>query len=342
MSKKRRSPSGNPAKAGQRKAAGSKAARSREGRSKEGRPAGPIPGDVTVATFDPPAGVAYPQVLRTPGFAWWRSVLGVLVAVSLYFVVVSVVSQVVVLISYGITRPSTPYKDYYAQAQAFELPAGMVGANLGIACLIPISFVVVMIVHQVRPQWLGSVRPRLRWRWLGISLGIAAVSLAAVFAVSTLFGPAVPIKPQPQFWIFMIVIVLTSPLQAAGEEYLFRGYLLQALGSIVRAPWFGVVASAVIFALFHGTQNVPLFIDRLAFGLLAAMLVWKTGGLEAAIGAHVINNVYAFGLAGLTGTVAQARAVQQIGWVDALFDVGGFAVFAVPAWRTANKNRGGT
>jgi membrane protease YdiL (CAAX protease family) len=324
VSKKRRPRSGNPAKQTPpaKQAAG-------------GKPA--IPGDAELISLDPPAGLAYPQVLRTPEFAWWRSILGILVALSLYFLVVSVVSQLLVLISYAITRPSASYADYYGSAQAFEVPAGMMATNLGIACLIPISFVVVMIVHHVRPRWLGSVQPRLRWRWLAISLGIAAVALAAVFALSTFFGPAASINPQPQFWIFMIIIVLTSPLQAAGEEYLFRGYLLQSLGSMVRTPWFGVIASSLIFALFHGTQNLPLFIDRLAFGLLAAMLVWKTGGLEAAIGAHVINNVYAFGIAGLTGTIAQARAVQQIGWVDAVFDVGGFALFAVLAWLVGRR-----
>ena len=89
-----------------------------------------------------------------------------------------------------------------------------------------------------------------------------------------------------------------------------------------------MIISSVVFALFHGTQNVPLFIDRLAFGLLAAILVWKTGGLEAGIAAHVVNNVFAYTIAGLTGSIAELRAIQQISWSTAAFDVGGFALFA--------------
>ena len=61
--------------------------------------------------------------------------------------------------------------------------------------------------------------------------------------------------PQPGFWGFLVVIVLTSPLQAMAEEIFFRGYLLQALGSLVARPWFGVVVSALVFALLHGLQN---------------------------------------------------------------------------------------
>ena len=106
------------------------------------------------------------------------------------------------------------------------------------------------------------------------------------------------------------MIILTSPIQAAAEEIFFRGYLMQALGSLVARPWFGVVVSSVVFALLHGTQNLPLFVDRLAFGLLAALLVWRTGGLEAGIAAHVINNVFAFLIAGLTTSIAALEGDQ--------------------------------
>ena len=108
--------------------------------------------------------------------------------------------------------------------------------------------------------------------------------------------------------------------------------VLQALGSLVAKPWFGVVGSSVVFALLHGTQNWPLFIDRLAFGLLAAVLVWRTGGLEAGIAAHVVNNIFAYLIAGFTTGIPALKAVQGITWVDAAFDAGGFALFAVLAY----------
>ena len=119
------------------------------------------------------------------------------------------------------------------------------------------------------------------------------------------------------------------------EEVFFRGYLMQALGSLVAKPWFGVVVSAVVFALLHslnGLQNPPLFIDRLAFGLIAGWLVWRTGGLEAGIAAHVVNNVFAYAVAGFTTSIAELKAIREISWVDAGFDVGGFALFALLAY----------
>ena len=35
---------------------------------------------------------------------------------------------------------------------------------------------------------------------------------------------------------FLLVVVLLTPLQAAGEEYVFRGYLTQAFGGLVASP----------------------------------------------------------------------------------------------------------
>jgi membrane protease YdiL (CAAX protease family) len=96
---------------------------------------------------------------------------------------------------------------------------------------------------------------------------------------------------------FVIVIVLLTPLQAAGEEYAFRGYLTQAFGGLFRNRVAAVVIPAVLFALAHGAQDAPVFVDRLAFGLVAGILVVATGGLEAGIAMHVLNNFLAYGFA---------------------------------------------
>jgi membrane protease YdiL (CAAX protease family) len=58
-----------------------------------------------------------------------------------------------------------------------------------------------------------------------------------------------------------------------------------------------VGASSLLFALAHGAQDPPIFFDRFAFGLVAGILVVLTGGLEAGIAMHVLNNWLAFGIA---------------------------------------------
>lgn len=285
----------------------------------------------------PAEGAQYPQILRNEGYVWWRSLIGVALGLSLFLLMTAVISQGVVALFWAITASTTAYAAYFAAAFAFERPSGMLAANLGIASLIPISWLLMALIHRMRPRWLSSVRPGIRWKYLLICLGAATVALNGVLLLSTLAGPSPVFEVQRGFWGFLAVIVLTSPLQAAAEEIFFRGYLMQALGSLVAQPWFGVVVSSVVFALLHGTQNLPLFLDRLAFGLLAAILVWRTGGLEASIAAHVINNVFAYLIAGLTTSIATVKAIQGIGWLDAAFDVGGFALFALLAFLLARR-----
>lgn len=324
MAKKRRSRSGNPA------------ARAHAGPV---QPAQPRPRhEPQLPEALPPDGSSYPQILRGTSYVWWRSLLGVVFGLSLYLLLTSVITQVVLGVSWGITGAGEAYAEWAKRALAFEVPAGMIAANLGIATLIPICWVLMAIVHQVRPRWLSSVQPRLRWRYLLVSGAVALVVLNAVTLIPLALGSTpVTVSPQPGFWAFLVVLILTSPLQAAAEEYFFRGYLMQALGSLVAHPAFGVVVSAVIFALMHGVQNPALFVNRLGFGLLAGILVWRTGGLEAGIGAHVVNNICAYVIAGLTSSIATVRAISSVSWLDSGIQLAGFAVFAVLALLAARR-----
>ena len=147
------------------------------------------------------------------------------------------------------------------------------------------------------------------------------------------------------WWVWLLAIIITSPLQALAEEMFFRGYLMNVIsGLALNLPekagrWLSVVGSALIFALMHGTQNAWLFADRLAFGLLAGWLVIVTGGLEAGVAAHVVNNLFAFGYAVFLGGVSQARGMTSMGWVDAAWDIGGFLTIALAGWWIGNLMR---
>ena len=71
---------------------------------------------------------------------------------------------------------------------------------------------------------------------------------------------------------------------------MFRGYILQLVGSWTKFAWIPIVISVPVFASGH-EYNIWGLIDVGLFGLLAAYLVVRTGGLEAGIAAHTANNV---------------------------------------------------
>ncbi|GAA3641926.1 CPBP family intramembrane glutamic endopeptidase [Microlunatus ginsengisoli] len=323
-----------PSAQGSRGPRGSNKSGGRGSRSAAGRPR---PATVAPEPMLPLNGVAYPQILRTQDYAPWRSIVGVLMGLSFFVLLTNLISQLVVFVSWALFASGEVYRDYFTAAYAFERPSGMLAANLGIATLIPVACVLMMLLHRMKPSWLLSVPARVRWPYFWACLGVAVIALNGVLALSMLAHGSTTFALQPGFWGFLVVILLTSPIQAAAEEFFFRGYLLQALGSLFAQPWIGIVLSAGVFAFFHGAQNLPLFIDRFAFGLLAAVLVWRTGGIEAGVAAHVVNNVFAYVIAGLTTSIAAVKAIREIGWLDAVFDVGGFAVFGALALLVAVK-----
>jgi membrane protease YdiL (CAAX protease family) len=190
-------------------------------------------------------------------------------------------------------------------------------------------------VHNLRPRWLTSVVPRMRWKFFAICLGLSVVALAAQVAVGSVLpddaGGVVGGKLNDfttTTALAALVVLLTTPLQAAGEEYVFRGYLLQAIGSLFSNRWVAIGATGLLFALAHGVQNFPLFFDRLSFGLIAAWLVIRTGGLEAGIALHVLNNFLAFGLALSYGNLSETLNVTEASWWNIVLTVTQSAVYA--------------
>ena len=278
-----------------------------------------------------PDGVTYPRGLSGEAATSVRSITGILLALAGYGLVVPVVAQVILAIAWAVRGRPGRFADYFGSAMAYDYPEGMLAGHLGLAMLIPVSLLVVRYVHQRSTTFLHSVQPGLRWRYLVAAALAALVVLNAVLWLSRI-GTSTVWDPQSHVGWWLLLIVVTSPLQAAAEEYFFRGYLMQALGSIVPSPWFGVGTSALVFAIFHGVQNPALFVDRFGFGLLAGTLVLVTGGLEAGIAAHVVNNIFAFGYAAFMGGVATARGVTTITWAGAGWDLLGFALFGAVAW----------
>ncbi|WP_338571124.1 CPBP family intramembrane glutamic endopeptidase [Arachnia propionica] len=270
----------------------------------------------------------YPVALRgeDPG----KLAMGLLGALLAFLVVVQLLAQAVLGVGW-LFRGQPTFEDYRSRALAYELPDGILASHLGIAGLLLFVLLIQRYWHGRKAGWAISVQPGGRWRYLLICLVLAAVLLNIVMWLMR-GGNMAWQAAQPDWMVYLVLILITSPLQAAAEEFFFRGYLQQAIGSLAGRAWVGVLCSALVFAFFHGNQNIALFAHRLGFGLIAGILVWATGGLEAAIAVHVANNVFAFGYALFTGGVVALKATSEISWEAACSDLAGFAVFGVAAW----------
>jgi membrane protease YdiL (CAAX protease family) len=261
-------------------------------------------------------------MLRTWDYAWWKPVIGFLLLLAGGLVVMPLlllpVLFVVVVLQGGDGDVLTRFTD--ALSLESVTPASMLYLNLSLASLTVLAMLIMRFVHRLRPRWLSSVLPGIRWGFLAACVGLSVVALVASLVVGSLLPSdpsgvsGSPHLPTGQLLVTSVVILLTTPLQALGEEYAFRGYLMQAVGSLTRSRVVAVVVTSVLFALAHGVQNFPLFFDRLAFGMMAGAVVVLVGGLEAGIALHVLNNLLAFGVAIAFGQLDSTLTVTEVSW----------------------------
>jgi len=305
----------------------------------------PRPAPSAYAPRMPPAYPPYPharrepyhRILRTWSYHFWRVLVGIPVTVLAAFLGPLLVGLIVGLVVQMLGIGSMADLINSLSLEGRLEPATLLVVNLSLALLIPITWLAVRFLHNLRPRWLGSVVPRLRWSLVGWFLVASVVSTVVSYAVAAVFLPhELPTTggggggaaTGATTAAFVVIILLTQPLQAAGEEYFFRGYLLQAFGALVRAPWFTVVCTSLLFATAHGSQNLPLFIDRFAFGVVAGGLVIFTGGIEAGIAMHVVNNLVVLVAAAATGTITQTLGTSEAGWALVAIDLGQFVLYA--------------
>ncbi len=283
--------------------------------------AAPVP----LPRFPHPEPREYHEMLRTWNYAWWKPLVGILlVAVGMVIVAPVALFPVVVV---GVVLEGGPFWESLERALLLEEvgPVSLLYLNLTLGSAILVTWFVMRVVHRMRPRWLTSVVPKMRWKLLFVFIGLSVVALVAMLAVSILIGMLVPGADDTAMPMevneltattaaLALVVLLTTPFQAAGEEYVFRGYLLQAVGSLSGSKWLALLVTSTLFALGHGVQNFPLFFDRFMFGLIAGWLVIRTGGLEAGIAMHILNNFLAFGYSLLFADISSSLNVAEASW----------------------------
>lgn len=240
----------------------------------------------------------YPQMLRGGRYRWWKALLSL--ALAGVFAFVSINLATVALAGIGLAQGETNPMQWVTDqigATTDLGPVGFIFVNVSLIVLIPSSMFALWIVHRVRPKFLTSVVGGFRWRWLLRCLVIVVPIWAIYLGLSVILGPEP--TPRPAQWLALLVIVVVmTPFQAAGEEYFFRGLITQTLGSWFAHPIVAFIVPTVVgtvaFAFAHGSTDPWIFASLAIFAVTAAVATWRTGGLEAGIAIHAVNNVGVF------------------------------------------------
>jgi membrane protease YdiL (CAAX protease family) len=247
----------------------------------------------------------YPHMMRGPRYAWWRPLLAMPLA--------ALFALIMMLGLFGILALAGQWE---LLDQAFKadnmVPVSFGLGNVVLGCLIPATMLATRIMHGVRPGFVSSVTGGFRWRWAMRCTLILVPLYILAFALDQLInGPKGTIPEQQAMLVLMVLI--GTPFQAAGEEYLFRGLVMQNVGAWFRHPTVALVVTTALstglFAAAHGSGDVWVLLDLGVFALACCILIWRTGGIEAAVVLHAVNN-----MVGMIGTIFVG------GWAEGFVD----------------------
>jgi uncharacterized protein len=174
--------------------------------------------------------------------------------------------------------------------------------------------------------------------WLGLMIGAELITYAMnpdnyVFQFQA-----------TQVVALLIVSILTIPLQAAGEELIFRGYLMQGIGWGTKRPWIALILTSVGFGCLHlanpeiDKYGQEFVITYIITGLFFGIITLMDDGLELAIGVHTINNIYNAVLVTFPASALELPTAFRIKVLDPWMVFGVSVVFyALFIWICAKK-----
>lgn len=163
-------------------------------------------------------------------------------------------------------------------------------------------FALFFIVRTLHSQPIRALTTaRLKVDWGRVLFGFGIVATYSVFFIILDYY----LYPEDYLWnfdpvpftILVIIAILMVPLQTSVEEYLFRGYLMQGIGTIVKNRWVPLILTSVIFGGLHFFNpevtklgNI-IMIYYIGTGFFLGIMTLMDDGLELALGFHAGNNL---------------------------------------------------
>ncbi len=154
-------------------------------------------------------------------------------------------------------------------------------------------------LHGQPIRALTTARKKIDWGRFFFAFGLVAIFSIASTVLDYYLNPEDYIfdfDPQP-FFIMLVIAVIMIPLQTSFEEYFFRGYLMQGLGTLAKNRWVPLVITSFVFGGLHFFNpevtklgNI-IMIYYIGTGFLLGIMTLMDDGMELALGFHAGNNL---------------------------------------------------
>ena len=237
----------------------------------------------------------FPRAFVT--YAWFKPLLVALLT-AVFTLMISGIMLLIGLLWLG--DPALMREAMSNSSAYFYSGPGVLMAVGGVAGMLPALALAERIVRGRPFSSYSSSRGGWNWAAFVKCFALAAIVFGAESVAMILGLPDPGADGINKFTIIGAVIcIVVVPLQAAAEEYIYRGLLMQAIGSWTKLPALAVVLSAIVFGVSHSGYDVLGITATGIAGLGFAFLAWYSRGLEASSAAHAANNLSVFIFSGL-------------------------------------------
>ena len=254
--------------------------------------------------------------------AWWRYLASCVAGLALAMLVLVLVAFVLTalrVLPLGIAAEIQQPRN----APVFFLGTGAIFG----AFMVGLMAAMILIQRKLPSDIVG------RWRWplFFWGVGLWAVVQGILGMVDFIIAPQGFAFSASSATVTLAVGALVGlSIQTFAEEFVFRGYLTQAIILAVKRPLPTAIISGVLFGAIHIPNGIPQAINALVFGIVCALIAIRTGGICLTFGLHLANNFFGAVVLVSTGDVFRnspglfTQDTPQLLWSDL-----GLAIFAL-------------
>ncbi len=185
-------------------------------------------------------------------------------------------------------------------------------------------FIMQKTIHKRTFVSLLTAAGHFRWK-RALFAALLTFGLYALFAFigqTTQLSELEWVFNPERFFAFAIVTLLLIPIQSGAEEIVFRGYLNQAFGHFIKHKWIVFIITSALFAAMHlsnpesvsgsekgAAMHLLVMSSYFLFGLMLSVIIYLDAGIEAAIGIHAANNIFAAMVINYEGSVLPTPSI---------------------------------
>ncbi len=185
--------------------------------------------------------------------------------------------------------------------------------NLSIYCMLLGVIIAVKYIHYRPLTTLITTKKKIQWSRFFTSFFVYGVLISLGSLVDYFISPETYSMTfdASRFWLALPVILIMTPIQTTTEELVFRGYVIQSFGLKIKNGFILSMLSGFLFTLPHLANpeiyasnklgvfsTICMILNYFVMGAVLALITIKTNSLEAAMGAHAVNNLFCFLLVG--------------------------------------------